>query len=78
MKKLTKTDISLNRVETIEQFNVLKYLKENLDINEFEVFLCDRYTIKVIDKVNEVGYFKFIKDTKEIEFIEHIENDINF
>lgn len=78
MKELTKTDISLNRVETIEQFNVLKYLKENLDINEFEVFLCDRYTIKVIDKVNEVGYFKFIKDTKEIEFIERIENDINF
>lgn len=35
MKKLTKNDISLNRVETIEQFNVLKYLKENLDINEF-------------------------------------------
>lgn len=78
MKELTKTDIYLNRVETIEQFNVLKYLKENLDINEFEVFLCDRYTIKVIDKVNEEGYFKFIKDTKEIEFIEHIENDINF
>ncbi len=78
MKKLTKTDISFNKVETIEQFNVLKYLKEYLDINEFEVFLCDRYTIKVIDKVNEVGYFKFIKDTKVIEFIEHIENDINF
>lgn len=76
MKKLTNNDILLNCVDTIEQFNILQYLKSNLNINEFDVFLCDRYTIKAIDKNNEIGYFKYLSKTKEIKFVESIENDI--
>ncbi len=76
MKKLTSNDIYLNSVDTIEQFNILQYLKTNLNINEFDVFLCDRYTIKVINKNNEIGYFKYLSNSKKIKFAESKENDI--
>lgn len=76
MKKLTNNDILLNCVDTIEQFNILQYLKSNLNINEFDVFLCDRYTIKVIDKNNEIGYFRYLSNSKEVQFLESKENNI--
>ena len=53
MKLLTKENISKNQVHTIEQFKILSYLKEQLSIDEFAVYLIDRFTIKVIDKNKE-------------------------
>lgn len=55
---------------TIEQFKVLDYLKKQLSIDEFAVYLIDRFTIKVIDKNNEQGYFKYNSKTKEVDFYE--------
>lgn len=53
MKLLTKENILKNQVDTIEQFKVLDYLKKQLFIDEFKVYLIDRFTIKVIDKSKE-------------------------
>lgn len=70
MKQLTKENILKNQVDTIEQFKVLDYLKKQLSIDEFNVFLIDRFTIKVIDKNNEQGYFKYNSKTKSVDFYE--------
>ena len=55
MMKLTNEDINKNHVDTIHQYYVLDYLKKQLNINEFEIYLYDKDTIKVIDKNLETG-----------------------
>ena len=70
MKLLNKENISKNQVDTIEQFKVLTYLKKQLSIDEFAVYLIDRFTIKVIDKNKEQGYFKYNKQTNSVDFYE--------
>ena len=70
MKLLTKENILKNQVDTIEQFKVLDYLKKQLSISDFTVYLIDRFTIKVIDKNKEHGYFKYNFTTKEVDFYE--------
>lgn len=74
MRKLTNEDIIKNSVDTINQYKVLQYLKKNLNIDSFDIYLFDRNTIKIIDKNNEVGYFKFNADTKEVSFFEKEKN----
>lgn len=70
MKLLTKENILKNQVDAIEQFKILDYLKKKLSIDEFAVHLIDRFTIKVIDKNNEQGYFKYNTKTKSVDFYE--------
>lgn len=70
IKKLTNEEIIRNNVETINQFKVLKYLKSNLNIYSFDVYLMYKDTIKIVDTNNEVGYFKFNEDTKEVSFFD--------
>ena len=70
MKHLTKENILKNQVDTIEQFKVLDYLKKQLFISDFVVILIDRFTIKVVDKNNEQGYFKYNSKTKSVDFYE--------
>lgn len=71
MKQLTNEEISKNNVETINQFKVLEYLKKNLDVYSFQIFLYDKDTIKVIDRNEEQAYFRYDKDTKDVLFIEN-------
>ena len=70
MKLLTKENILKNQVDTIEQFKILDYLKKQLSISDFTVILMDKFTIKVIDKNNEQGYFKYNTKTKSVDFYE--------
>ncbi len=70
MKRLAKENILKNQVDTIEQFKVLDYLKKQLFISDFVVILIDRFTIKVVDKNNEQGYFKYNSKTKSVDFYE--------
>lgn len=70
MKQLTKENILKNQVDTIEQFKVIDYLKKQLSISEFAVYLIDRFTIKVVDKNKEQGYFKYNNKTKSVGFYE--------
>ena len=74
MCQLTNTDILRNKVETINQYKVLQYLKNNLNIYEFQLFLYDEDTIKVVDRENEFAYFKLQKDTGDILFLEELED----
>ena len=74
MCQLTNTDILRNRVETINQYKTLQYLKNNLNIYEFQLFLYDEDTIKVVDKENEFAYFRLQKDTDDILFLENLED----
>lgn len=68
MKRLTKEDIQKNRVDTISQYKILDYLKKNLNINEFQIYLVDHDNIKVIDKENCHLYFNYDSSTKEITY----------
>ena len=68
MRELSKEDIKGNRVDTIPQYMVLKYLKSNLNIYAFKVYLYDRNTIKVIDEFDCEGYFIYDADTKDVNF----------
>ena len=70
MRQLTKENILKNQVDTIEQFKVLTYLKRQLSIDAFSVYLIDRFTIKIIDKNKEQGYFKYNSKTKSVDFYE--------
>lgn len=64
MKQLTNENILKNQVDTIEQFKVFDYLKKQLSIDAFSIYLIDRYTIKVIDKNKAQGYFKYNSKNK--------------
>ncbi len=75
MKQLTHEEIIKNNVETINQFKILKYLKNTLAIFEYDIFLYDKDTIKVVDKANDIGYFKYDPSTKEILFIDNIKEE---
>jgi len=70
IKTLTNDDIKKNRVETINQYKVLQYLKKNLDIYVFKLTLYDRNTIKIVDSNDRVGYFKYNDKTKQVDFKE--------
>lgn len=68
MQLLNRENIYKNQVDTIEQFKVLTYLKREFYTDEIKLYLLDRFTIKLVDKNNEVGYFKYNSKTKSIDF----------
>lgn len=70
--KLSHEDIDKNCVNTINQFKVLEYLKKNLNIYCFEVYLYDRNTIMVVDSTDATGYFQYNEDKKEVVFLEKL------
>ncbi len=78
-KQLTNDEIIKNRVETINQYRVLDYLKKNLNIFSFKLFLYDKDTIKVIDSENKQAYFRYDEDKKDVLFLEEdLEETLNF
>ena len=70
MRLLNKENIIKNQVDTIEQFKVLAYLKKYFNIDTVSLYLLDRFTIKLVDKNNDVGYFKYNSKTKSVDFYE--------
>lgn len=70
MKILNQENISKNQVNTIEQFKVLEYLKNVFDTDTVKLFLVDRFTIKLVDKNKNIGYFKYNSKTKAVDFYE--------
>lgn len=70
MRLFNKENIIKNQVDTIEQFKVLAYLKEQFNTDEVNLYLLDRFTIKLVDKNNDVGYFKYNFKTKSVDFYE--------
>lgn len=72
LKPLTEEEINKNRVETINQYRILQYLKNNLNIFAFKVYLYSRDIIMVVDIKNMVGYFYYDSIKKEVVFLEEI------
>lgn len=68
MRLLNRENIYKNQVDTIEQFKVLAYLKKEFNTDEIKLYLLDRFTIKLVDKNNEVDYFKYNSKTKSVDF----------
>ena len=66
MRLLSKEDILKNKVDTIEQFYILRYLKDNLNTDNFDLCLLNRNKIKVIDKYNGILYFEYDKQNKKV------------
>ena len=87
MKLLNKNNIIKNQVNTVEQYKVLNYLKDTFNTDYIAIYLVDRYTIKVIDTNNDIGYFKYnnktkniddYKITKEVKEMERWKNEKNY
>lgn len=66
MRLLSKEDILKNKVDRIEQFYILRYLKDNLNTDNFDLYLLNRNKIKVIDKYNDILYFEYDKQNKKV------------
>lgn len=66
MQELSKEDIFKNKVDTIPQYYILDYLKQNLNINEFKIYLVNRNNIKVVDNTGDYLYFSCDDNTREI------------
>ena len=72
MKILNDEDILKSNVDTISQFYILDYLKKNLNVSEFMVYLVASNKIKVTDKNDEVLYFSYDKENKNVVYEEEI------
>ena len=70
MKILNDEDILKSNVDTISQFYILDYLKKNLNVSEFKIYLVDSNRIKVTDKNDEVLYFSYDKENKNVVYEE--------
>lgn len=47
------------KVNTVEQFKVLEFIKAHFIMEEVSLELIDRYTIKLTDKTGESMNFKY-------------------
>ena len=72
MKILNDEDILKSNVDTISQFYILDYLKKNLNVSEFKIYLIDSNKIEVTDKNGEVLYFSYDKENKNVVYEEEI------
>jgi len=72
LKRLNDEDILKSNVDTISQFYILDYLKKNLNVSEFKIYLIDSNKIKVTDKNDEVLYFSYDKENKNVVYEEEI------
>ena len=66
MRELSYEDVLKNRVDTISQYHILDYLKNNLNVSEFKICLIDRDNIKVLDKHNDYLYFHYDNTDKKV------------
>lgn len=72
MRELNKEEIQKNQVNTIPQYYILDYLKQNLNINEFKIYLVNRNNIKVVDTTGDYLYFNCDDNTREITYSENL------
>lgn len=75
MKELKNDDILKNKVETIPQYYILDYLKRNINVDEFKIYLVNYNTLKVMDKENDYLYFKYNDKEKVVSYSEKLEKD---
>ena len=58
------------KVETLQQYYVMEYLKDNFYVEELQLTLIDRYTIRVKDSNNEEMDFWWSEESKSVKYKE--------
>lgn len=58
------------KVETLQQYYVMEYLKDNFYVEELKLTLIDRYTIRVKDSNNEEMDFWWSEESKSVKYKE--------
>ncbi len=71
MRELTKDEIKKNHVNSINLYYILDYLKKNLDIDKFKLYV-DKNNIKVIDKDDNVLFFSYDKQKKQVVYSDEL------
>ena len=66
IEAMSVEDKRRNGVDTIAQFYVLQYLKKELNLDVFDVYLIDATTIMVRDRFNVESYFRYDQESKKI------------
>ena len=56
------------KVETVQQFYVLQYLKDNFDMEYIKLELIDRYTIRVKDINNDEMDFYWCVENNSVKY----------
>lgn len=56
------------KVETVQQYYVMEYLKENFDMEYIKLTLIDRYTIRVKDMNNEEMDFYWCEEDGKVKY----------
>lgn len=56
------------KVETVQQYYVLQYLKDNFDMEYIKLTLIDRYTIRVKDMNNDVMDFYWDTESNSVKY----------
>ena len=60
MRELSKEDIRGNRVNNLKQYYVLDYLKKNIDISSFKIYLDKNDNIVILIKTMTLYIFVMI------------------
>ena len=74
MRELSKEDIRGNRVNNLKQYYVLDYLKKNVNVDSFKIYIDKNDNIKIIDKNNDYLYFYYDKFKKEVIYSDELIN----
>lgn len=72
MRELTKEEIAKNHANNLKQYYVIDYLKKNLNINEFKLYIEKDDNIKVIDKNNEILFFWYDESKKQVVYADRL------
>lgn len=56
------------KVDTVQQFYVMEYLKDNFYVEELKLTLMDRYTIRVKDCNNEEMDFWWSAEEGKVKY----------
>lgn len=58
------------KVETVQQYYVMEYLKDNFYVEELKLTLIDRYTIRVKDTNNDEMDFYWDTESNSVKYKE--------
>jgi len=58
------------KVETLQQYYVMEYLKDNFYVEELKLTLIDRYTIRVKDTNGDVMDFYWDTESNSVKYKE--------
>lgn len=56
------------KVETVQQYYVMEYLKDNFYVEELKLTLIDRYTIRVKDTNNDEMDFYWDTESNSVKY----------